>query len=828
MEVISHNLANATTTGYSRQRTDLVAPTPEDFNPGQLGRGVDVDGIRRIVDLLTDERLRASASENGRLRTLRDNLKNLELSFNEPGENGLAGVTNGLFDVLSDLSNNPESGALRSAAVQELQTWASTVNDLAARIDRLRQDSAAAIDDQLRAVNTLSEQIASLNQQIRRQTSLGNAPNDLLDERGRLVDELSGYLGLDVRIANDGTMLIQSGGIQLVGSGGANALTAVARADGSVLIQTPSGGQLSPSGGSLAALDELGGEILPGVVDSLDALVGTIARRLNALHATATSQAMNASSFEAAYTVPANGLYTDLDDPALVQETAGGPGIPALFAPSFRDAAGNLVARNLTINVRDTVTGAVRRYTLRYDPESGTGSRSLDDLTRAINTGSGGGFTIHPPDAIGIPGVSARAVAVDGGWQLQLTASGSRAIDFSPALDQRPRAALWSGPTVQVATAAAIPASVGTQLQFEVEKVVPTGSALQLRVTSRDPATGRVVTHGTVALSGAPAVLPVAGIGGSGQVDVTIAAGTYREGDRFVVALNAAGAVLQKGLSVAGAHIEVNEQAAGDAGFAVRGRYSGALALMPDPSGGSSFTTWSMRVVTSGTVGARTSANPADPQPPVVEFSYWTGTSGAPIQQTVRYTLDDRLPAGAPVPVGDGVYAVFDAGILTAGGRDAAFTVDAEPDQAGLLTAFGMGGMFTGATAATLAVDARLAADPTQLNTGLTRAEGDGANVLRLVAARAEKLFGGGKFALDDSYNAILSEVGVRIRQADRLSENQASIRAALENQRQQVSGVNIDEEVGLMILQQQAYTAAARVITFARENIQTLLDLAR
>jgi len=830
MEVTSHNLANAATPGFSRQRAELVAPVPEDSTPGQIGRGVNVDAIRRIVDTLTDERLRASTSETSRLKTMRDNLKTVELVFNEPGENGLAGGTDRIFNVFGDLSNNPESAALRSATVQELQTWTATLNDLSTRLDRLGQDIGDTIDDQVRAVNQIAKQVADLNQQIRRQTLSGNSPNDLLDSRDRLVNELSGYLELRVRRnVADGSVLIDAGGINLVGQDSANTLIAQRKLDGGVQILTPNGGLLQPKGGSISALDELQRDILPGVVSELDTLAGTIAKRLNGLHATSTSQAMNASSFQSAFTVPVAHLQTNLDDPRLAQVNGSGTGIPSLFAPAFTDVAGNAVARNLTINVRDTTTGEARKYTLRYDPQSGTGTRSLQDMVQAINTGRGGGFSIVPEDGIGIPGVRAKAVPIEGGYQLQLTSDTGKAIDFSPALDLRPGSQQWSGGDVQVSLVTAIPSTVGDRLQFDVVPITPGSANLQLRITSRNPADGSTVTHGTVALAGLPTTVNVPGIGGTGSLNVDIAAGTFRTGDRFVVSLDAAGSVLQKGGVTPGTYIEANERVPGDARFTVRGRYSGSLGL--EPSGGTPpFTSWSMRVITAGTIGAKSSSNTLAAQPPVVEFSYWGGSASSPTQQSVRRILDDKLPASTPVQIADGVYAVFDAGTLTATdpGEDATFTVNAQPDQAGLLTALGIGGMFTGSTAANLRVNQRLVDNPTQLNTGLTRSEGDNSNVLRMIEARQEKLFNGGVFGLDDTYNATLSDVGVRIKQSDRLSENQTNIKAALENQRLQISGVNVDEEVGQLILQQQAYTAAARVITFARENIQTLLDLVR
>ena len=828
MEVTSHNLANATTAGFSRQRTDLTAPLPEESVKGIIGRGVDVAAINRIVDALTDERLRSSATESSRLKTLSSNLKTIELAFNEPGENGLSGVTNNLFNVLSDLSNNPESSALRSAAVQELQTWSSTINDLASRLERLQQDVRDTVSGQLENVNSLTKEIAVLNQQIRRQSLGGNSPNDLLDERDRMVNELSGYLELRVRHSSDGSVLIDAGGVNLVGMDSANQLQAALGSDGGVQILTPNAGLVKPKGGSIAALDELSQELVPGLLASLDDLAATMAKRLNQLHATGTSQAMNATSFQADFAIPSAALTANLDDPAVAQVKGIGTGIPATFLPSFTDLAGNAVARNLTINVRDTATGEARKYTVRFDPAQENGTRSLQDLVTAINTGSGGGFTVVGDDAIGIPGLSAKAVAVADGWQFQLTAGTGLSIDFSPALDQQPGNQLWSGPQVTVDTNTAIPAAVGDRLQFTVERVSAASPDLQLRLTTRNPLDGSTISHGTVALTGAPP-FTVPGIGGTGALDVNFAAGDFREGDSFVVDLDASGSVLQKGTTMVGTYSQENELVATDAGFTVSGRYSGSLGLEPTTTT-PPWSQWSMRVVTAGTIGAKVSSDASQPVPPVVEFSYWGGSSGSPTQQTIRRSLDSSLPAGTPVQIADGVYAVFQAGNLsvTDPGEEATFTVDAQPDQAGLLSALGINAMFSGSTAATIRVADRLVDDPTQFNVGLTRAEGDNSNVLRYIDARSEKLFNSGSFGLDDNYNAVLSDIGVRIKQASRLSENQGTIQAALQNQRDQVSGVNIDEEVGQLILQQQAYSAAARVITFARENIQTLLDLVR
>ncbi|MBA3845316.1 MAG: hypothetical protein H0X45_01600 [Planctomycetes bacterium] len=81
MEVTGHNIANAATPGYSRQRVSLTSPMPESIRPGTLGRGVEIASIQRSTDELLVERLRRSQSESGRLDGLSNTLSAVEAAF---------------------------------------------------------------------------------------------------------------------------------------------------------------------------------------------------------------------------------------------------------------------------------------------------------------------------------------------------------------------------------------------------------------------------------------------------------------------------------------------------------------------------------------------------------------------------------------------------------------------------------------------------------------------------------------------------------------------------------------------------------------------------
>ena len=812
MEVTSHNLSNSTTPGYSRQRVDLQAAIPENSKPGQFGRGVDITAVRRMMDDMVDNRLRQAEGEVGRLANLKQNLNVVQQAFNEPGENGLSALIGRVFASFEDLSNNPESVAIRATVTQELNTFTATTSDLGKRLQTVRDDLGSSLNTDLAKVNDLTASIVILNQQIRSQVNSGNNPNDLLDRRQQQLTELTGYIDVKLRVnPKDQSVQVDLGGRLLVSNDSAEVLSAKSSGVGDLAIVGAAGIGYDITGGRIGATYDLHRTIVPGVIAQLDELSSTMAHEMNARHATGTSNSYRASAFVGEYTIPSGMTGMALDSASMVPTALGQPGIPKSFLPDFTDGKGTLTTKNLTINVLNTATGLAQKYTLKWDPAVNGGSRSLDDLVSAINTGSGGGFTLFPPTANGVAGLSARKAQVDGGYRLELSTSGnSTSIDFSSALDLQPTAAAWTGTGAVTVSGTAAPAIATSRLALTVNA---TGTALDL--SYRSPTTGSLVALGSA---------PIPGIGTStttiNGITINVDAGSYRAGDRIGVGIDNTGTVLDSTTGTPGTESIASAWNATDAAFSVRGRYTNVLS---DPTH-----QWSAKVLTTGVIGNKATQAPPN-NPPVVQFTFWTGTAAAPVQQVVTKTLDDKLPAGTPISLIDGVYATFNAGSLTTANKQVSFIVDGQPDQAELLPALGINSLFSGGeSASTISVAARIQKDPSQIGLAKTRNEGDNSNLTDLVAVRKQKLFSSASFTLDDFYQGMLTDIGVRIQQSTRLGENQDALKASLSNQREQLSGVSIDEEVGRLIQQQQAYSAAAKVVSAARENIQTLLEILR
>ncbi len=222
-DITGQNIANAGTAGYSVQTLDQTASapyTPADLNtqltPGLIGSGVSVRSIQRASDQFLDTQVR-DANANLQGQTAQSNaLKQVEDTFGEPSSTGLNAALTSFFSAFQDVANAPENAGVRTAAVQQgvalSQTFGTISSGLASVASSLSGQSAAAVQ----AINTDSAQIAALNLSIKAGTRNDQSPNDLLDQRGVLLDKLSGLANITVQSSSDGTVNVTVGTTALV------------------------------------------------------------------------------------------------------------------------------------------------------------------------------------------------------------------------------------------------------------------------------------------------------------------------------------------------------------------------------------------------------------------------------------------------------------------------------------------------------------------------------------------------------------------------------------------------------------------------------------
>ncbi|UOQ48308.1 flagellar hook-associated protein FlgK [Gracilibacillus caseinilyticus] len=200
-----HNIANANTEGYTRQRVNMsqTAPFPPASRnrpeiPGQVGSGVEVGSIERVRDSFIDKQYRQENSKVGFYESKADTMSKLESILNEPTDQGLSSAYDQFWQSLQDLSVNPEDSGARSVVKERANALADAFNYVDSSLEDVRANLKNEIGVNNSKINSLIDQINELNGQISNVEPHGYVPNDLYDERDRLVDELSSYVDIKV------------------------------------------------------------------------------------------------------------------------------------------------------------------------------------------------------------------------------------------------------------------------------------------------------------------------------------------------------------------------------------------------------------------------------------------------------------------------------------------------------------------------------------------------------------------------------------------------------------------------------------------------------
>ncbi len=217
IDITAHNIANANTPGYTRQKAQMVTTEPFSYaGAGQVGTGVIVSDIERIREEFMDYQVRSEKQLMGYWETRKDSLEKIELLFMEPSETGFNSVLGKFFDSWQELSKNPESSPIRTSLVETSITLTNTVNHLNSQLDNLKQDTNEMMRIHVNDINSLADQVAALNQQIVRVTARGDSPNDLMDRRDLLLDQLSEIIDFTVVHQKNGSANVFFRGKELV------------------------------------------------------------------------------------------------------------------------------------------------------------------------------------------------------------------------------------------------------------------------------------------------------------------------------------------------------------------------------------------------------------------------------------------------------------------------------------------------------------------------------------------------------------------------------------------------------------------------------------
>jgi flagellar hook-associated protein 1 FlgK len=216
IEVTGHNIANANTPGYSRQRLEVMSMPSISYQGASPGGGVSIQDLTQTRNKYLDTQYRNENSLANELKYKAEGFEYIEGVLAEPSEFGINAALSEVFNSIEQLSYNAEDSTLREIVVQNsiklTDTMKSVADGLLDYQSQLDESIFLVVDE----INMLGEKIQGLNQTIRNYENRGHQANDLRDERNLLVDQLSTLIPVDAKEDENGRFSVKIGGIYLV------------------------------------------------------------------------------------------------------------------------------------------------------------------------------------------------------------------------------------------------------------------------------------------------------------------------------------------------------------------------------------------------------------------------------------------------------------------------------------------------------------------------------------------------------------------------------------------------------------------------------------
>lgn len=304
----AHNVSNAKTEGYSRQQ---AVTTAEDAirtyaGYGTLGAGVTVTGIEQIRDSYYDVKYRNNKTNYGEYEVKENYMTQMEDYLNEFALKGFTTEYDNFYTSLSELQKTPTEEAALNSVVNNALSLAQYFNTLSTNLTNVQKDANEEIKNQVGEVNTIAQNIASLNKQINQIEANKGSANDLRDKRNNLLDELSKIVNVSTKETEIGngltTFTVSVNGQTLVDTNIYNKLTTEALdektnasdASGLYNIMWENGLEFNEYS------DSLGGN-LKGLIDIRDGNNGSVETVTTAADGTKTMDLVNNTENNSAY-----------------------------------------------------------------------------------------------------------------------------------------------------------------------------------------------------------------------------------------------------------------------------------------------------------------------------------------------------------------------------------------------------------------------------------------------------------------------------------------------------------------------------------------------
>jgi flagellar hook-associated protein 1 FlgK len=371
LSTISHNIANASTPGYSRQTTQLVTNGADASSNGWTGSGVTVQSVTRSYDQILASQTRSASSGYNQLNTVSTLASSINNMLGD-SSTGLSATLTHFTDAVQTLAGSPASTSVRQSVLNQAQILVAQFKSYQGTLSQLDAQVSSSIGTEATTISSLAQSIAKLNQQIvTSQQQTGQPPNDLMDQRDNLIDELATHVNVTTLTQSDGSMNVYIGAGQALVSGD-SAFTLSAQPDqygsGQALV-------LQSAAGGVDITASLSGGVLGGDLQFRDQMLQSTQNTLGQAAVTLTT------------------LLNQQNAAGLDQNGQIGAALLTVGAPTVQANGHNTGTESVTASVSNLGGLTTSDYYLSYNGSTWTLTDTASGATAALSSSTSGSTT---------------------------------------------------------------------------------------------------------------------------------------------------------------------------------------------------------------------------------------------------------------------------------------------------------------------------------------------------------------------------------------------------------------------------------------------------
>ena len=294
LATVGNNIANVDTEGYSRQRLEIQESSSSSEGSLNIGNGARAVRVQRSYDSFVVENLRSSQSQLTKHQATLEYVTQLENILADK-QLSLSTSLDGFFSAVQEVSLSPSSVAARQNMLNAAESTVAQFTSVGTQLSSIEENSYSDLTGQVSALNQFADQLASINVSLNRVNSIDKQPNELLDQRDTLIQDMSKLLRVHAVEKNNGAVDIHIGDVasgQYLVQGNKGTNLGIERSatnpDKAVLMLDPF---MSPQavsqvvGGSIAGISEFRQNSLTILRDELDTLTQVFVGQVNDTHA---------------------------------------------------------------------------------------------------------------------------------------------------------------------------------------------------------------------------------------------------------------------------------------------------------------------------------------------------------------------------------------------------------------------------------------------------------------------------------------------------------------------------------------------------------------